>query len=57
MVNIFVAFSEYLNFRKYNGVKEQKADVLGFGLKSYQHRIKIEEYLSLFESKQKGKNT
>ena len=44
MDNIFVAFSEYLNFMKYNGVREQKANVLGFSLKSYQHRIKIEEY-------------
>ena len=29
MDNIFVAFSEDLNFRKYNGVREQKADILG----------------------------
>ena len=31
---------------KYNGVTEQRADVLGFNLNSYRHRIKIDEYLN-----------
>jgi hypothetical protein len=40
---------------KYNGVREQKADVLDFSLKSHQHSLKIEEYYLYLNPSKKAK--